>query len=199
MESILLVGLPLFNLFLILLSVFMWVPTLLELIEGVHDTLPTGLVFSAFMLSMSAGGMLFTLLNPLVPGGSTTICSAVYILSALAMYVPIYHFEFWIVFIAFLLLESMLGMFNSCGATLRSIYYPEQIQSSIMSIFRFPLNLLVVIGTLLTNNSKDRQGIQLVYYYVVSMHLIAFALQLCLTFCPIPKQHKQTKESSKIQ
>jgi predicted MFS family arabinose efflux permease len=164
------------------------------------------------MLSMSAGGMLFTLLHPLIPGGSTTICSAVYLLSALAMYVPIVHFEFWIVFIAFLLLESMLGMFNSCGATLRSIFYPEQMQSSIMSIFRFPLNLLVVIGTLLTNNSKDREGIQLVYYYVMAMHLIAFILQLCLMFCPQPshlqqqqqqqpqkKQHKTDANSLKIE
>lgn len=162
----------------------MWVPTLLQLIEGVHDTLPTGLVFSAFMLSMSAGGLLFTLLNPIIPGGSTIICSFVYILSALAMYVPIYHFEFWIVFISFLLLESMLGMFNSCGATLRSIYYPEHIQSSIMSIFRFPLNILVVFGTLLTNNASNRSEIQQVYHYVAMMHLVAFLLQICLIFCP---------------
>lgn len=162
----------------------MWVPTLLELINGVHDFLPTGLVFSAFMLSMSAGGMLFTLLNPIIPGGSITICSFVYIISAFAMFIPIIYFEFWIVFIAFLILEGMLGMFNSCGATLRSIYYPEHIQSSIMSIFRFPLNLLVVIGTLLTNNSKTKYDLQQVYYFVVTMHLIAFLLQLYLTlFC----------------
>jgi MFS transporter, MFS domain-containing protein family, molybdate-anion transporter len=174
----------------------MWVPTLLELIQGVHDSLPTGLVFSAFMLSMSAGGMLFTLLNPVIPGGSKTICSAVYLLSALAMAVPISHFEFWIVFISFLLLESMLGMFNSCGATLRSIYYPEQMQSSIMSIFRLPLNLLVVIGTVLTNNSKSRSDMQQVYFYVAGMHLIAFLLQISLNFFPVPRHLLAEKKAS---
>jgi hypothetical protein len=175
----------------------MWVPTLLELIQGVHDSLPTGLVFSAFMLSMSAGGMLFTLLNPVIPGGSKTICSALYLLSTVAMAVPIYHFEFWIVFFSFLLLESMLGMFNSCGATLRSIYYPEQIQSSIMSIFRFPLNLLVVVGTILTNNSKSREDMQRVYVFVASMHLIAFLLQISLNFIPIPPHHSEEKTHKK--
>lgn len=177
----------------------MWVPTLLQLIEGVHDTLPTGLVFSAFMLSMSAGGLLYTLLHPIIPGGSTTICSLVYILSAMAMYAPIYHFEFWIVFTSFLILESMLGMFNSCGATLRSIYYPEHIQSSIMSIFRFPLNILVVIGTLLTNNASNRYEIQQVYHYVVVMHFIAFLLQLCLNFCPKPQLSSNSSNKFKSQ
>lgn len=169
--------------------VFMWVPTMLELIQGVHDTLPTGLVFSAFMLSMSAGGLLFTILNPLILGGSNTLCSIVYIISAISMFMPIYHFEFWTVLISFLFLEGMLGVFNSCGATLRSIYYPEKIQSSIMSIFRFPLNILVVIGTLLTNNSKNRQEIQQVYYVVVLMHLIAFIFQISLIFCKIPNNN----------
>jgi hypothetical protein len=30
-------------------------------------------------------------------------------------------------------------------------YYPEEFQSSIMSVFRLPLNLLVVMGTRLTD------------------------------------------------
>lgn len=162
----------------------MWVPTLLELIQGVHesDSLPTGLVFSSFMLSMSAGGLLFSLLHHYVPGGSLTLCLLVYFLSAVSMTIPIYSFEFWIVFISFLFLEGLLGIFNSCGATLRSIYYPENVQSSVMSIFRFPLNALVVIGTLLTNNAKNRQEIQQVYYFVVGMHLLAFLFQFGLIF-----------------
>ena len=34
------------------------------------DSLPTGLVFSSFMLSMTFGGMLFSLLLPIFPGGA---------------------------------------------------------------------------------------------------------------------------------
>ena len=47
--------------------VFMWVPTLLTVSK---DALPTGLVFSCFMLAMTIGGKLFSLLLPVCPGGA---------------------------------------------------------------------------------------------------------------------------------
>lgn len=50
------------------LSVFMWVPSLIK-VNGTQS-LPTGLVFSSFMLAMTFGGMLFGLLLPVFPGGA---------------------------------------------------------------------------------------------------------------------------------
>jgi hypothetical protein len=47
--------------------VFMWVPTLMD-VNG-SDPVPTGLVFCTFMLSMTFGGLLFSLLLPVFPGG----------------------------------------------------------------------------------------------------------------------------------
>ena len=44
----------------------------------------------------------------------------VYAVSAGAMLVPVFYFDFWSVLLSFLVLEAMVGMFNSCGATLRS-------------------------------------------------------------------------------
>ena len=96
------------------------------------------------------------------------------------MAIPVFWFDFWSVLLAFLLLEAMLGMFNSCGATLRSRYYPEGLQSSVMSVFRLPLNLLVVLGTLLTNQANDVASLQRVFGIVVGMHLVATALPTAL-------------------
>ncbi len=124
--------------------------------------------------------MIFGLLLEIFPNASMPICSVVYLVSAIAMLVPVYRFEFWPVFIAFLVLEGMLGMFNSCGATLRSIYYPESAQASIMSVFRFPLNVLVVTGTLLTDKANDARSLQFVFVVVFGMHIVAFLLQLSL-------------------
>ena len=76
------------------LLVFMWVPSMLH-IMGDRGALPTGLVFASFMLAMSVGGMLFGLLLPIVPGGVETLCILVYLLSGIAMLVPVYKFEFW--------------------------------------------------------------------------------------------------------
>lgn len=157
----------------------MWVPSLLAA-NGSSSSLPTGLVFSSFMLAMTLGGMLFGLLLPVFPGGAEGLCLFVYVTAAASMLIPCLVFDFWSILIAFLILESMLGMFNSCGATLRSQYYPEQIQSSVMSVFRLPLNLLVVCGTLLTNQAKDVPALQQVFGVVVGMLVVASGLQVLL-------------------
>ena len=84
------------------------------------------------------------------------------------------------IFFAFLVLEVTVGMFNSCGATLRSRYYPDDQQSSIMNVFRVPLNLLVVIGTKLSDWADNEAALKQVFCVVVCMHLTATLLQLAL-------------------
>jgi hypothetical protein len=96
------------------------------------------------------------------------------------MIIPVFIFEFWWVFTSFLILESMVGMFNSCGATLRSKYYPEDQQSSIMSVFRLPLNIIVVIGTKLTDGANDIESLQSVFGALAFMHFVAMILQILL-------------------
>jgi len=126
--------------------------------------------------------MLFGLLLPVVPGGAESLCVLVYIVSALAMAVPVFRFQFWWVYISFLVLEAMVGMFNSCGATLRSKYYPDSLQSTIMTVFRLPLNLLVCVGTLLTNRAGTSVGaLQTVLIVLAGMHIVAAALQVALS------------------
>ena len=128
--------------------VFMWVPSLMK-VNG-SESLTTGLVFSSFMLAMTAGGMLFGLLLPIFPGGAEGLCVFVYVVAACAMLVPVLKFEFWWVFCAFLVLEAMVGMFNSCGATLRAKYYPEGLQVRGLSLLDriAPVGLLLVVSCL---------------------------------------------------
>jgi len=161
--------------------VFMWVPSLMKAADG---PIPTGLLFSAFMLTMTWGGTLSALLLPLLPGGPETLCCLIYLFSAVSMAVPIYSFDFWSVLAAFLVLETMVGMFNSCGATLRSRHYPQDLQASLMSVFRLPLNLLVVLGTRLANSAQEVADLRFVFGVVVMMHWVALVLQLCLCLFP---------------
>merc|ERR1719473_2031989 len=102
--------------------------------------------------------------------------------------VPIISFTFWPVFIAFLVFEATVGMFNSCGGMLRSKYYPDKIQSSVMSVFRIPLNALVVIGTTLAGAANSTEELQWVFSIVVGMQGAALFLQLVMQlFFPPPK------------
>jgi hypothetical protein len=159
--------------------VFMWVPALILANGG--NAIPTGLVFSAFMLSMTLGGILSSLLLPIFPKQSEGMSIFIYGVSALSMLIPMYSFQFSSILFAFLVLEAMVGMFNSCSGLLRSQYYPEGIQSSIMSLFRFPLNLLVVLGTTLANQSTNSQeSLLFVFKVIVGMFVVATILQIGL-------------------
>jgi len=162
--------------------VFMWVPNM-QLVAG-SKAIPTGLIFSCFMLSMTLGGTLSGILLDAMPMGAGGVCLLVYLLGAVSMTVPILTYEFWPVFISFLVLEFSLGIFNAGGGTLRSKYYPDALQSSIMNVFRIPLNMLVVLGTKLTSYAgADVEMLQKVFGVVVCMHLAAFGFQLKLSMC----------------
>jgi len=193
--------------------VFMWVPVLLSVYPAAFPEtpsvdlppLPTGLCFSCFMLAMTLGGMLFSLIISMCKSGGTAdagtgagaeggvdsaklsaadedsmnlLCIGIYLISAGALLLPILSYDFTVIFASFLLLESMVGMFNAGSGTLRSVYYIESHQSSIISIFRIPLNLLVVSGTLLTNNPDIDN--QFVFGVLIGLQLMAATLQLAL-------------------
>ncbi len=129
--------------------VFMWVKVL-GMLLGKSNPVHTGLVMTCFMLSMTIGGSASAWLLPSLPGGAHSLTVFVYLLAAIAMLIPILSYSFLHVFVAFLVLEFTVGIFNSCGGTLRSQYYPEAQQSAIMTVFRIPLNAFVVLGTQLS-------------------------------------------------
>ena len=64
----------------------MWVPTLLLI--SPTSPLPTGLVFSAFMLSMTLGGTLSSAVLSIV-GGPEVLCAVVYGVAALCRFLHI--------------------------------------------------------------------------------------------------------------
>ena len=141
---------------------------------------PTGLVMTCFMLAMTIGGSASALMQPMFLGGAKGLSVFIYAAAAIAMAVPTISFSFGPVFISMLVLEAMVGMFNACGATLRSKYYPEAQQSAMMSVFRIPLNALVVLGTHLSDEANDVDGIKRVFMVMMAMHAVAMALQMCL-------------------
>ena len=144
--------------------VFMWVPTLLSL--NPPGGLPTGCVFSALMMAISCGGMMFTPLylfvsNNVVSKKNATEVSAslVYLLSSLSMVVPAMCLSlsedgsnyFYVIVASFMMVEFCVGMFMPLAGTLRSKYVPDALQGGILNIFRLPLNALVVSGTYATD------------------------------------------------
>lgn len=135
---------------MVVVLVFMWVPTMLRVVP--EGNLPTGIVFSCFMICITIGGILFKwMLNiTTVERGSILV----FLAAAVAMLVPIYTNNYMYVLAAFLVIEVVVGMFYACAATMRSEYIPDALQSSIMNIFRLPLNILVVVGTKMSDSAN---------------------------------------------
>ena len=153
----------------------MWVPTLLSL--DPPGGLPTGCVFSAMMMAISCGGMLFppayTLISNYVvstKNASEVCASLVYLLAALSMVVPAMLLSmnedgstyFSVIVASFMLVEFCVGMFMPIAGTLRSKYVPDALQGGILNIFRLPLNAIVVSGTHATDVMEPASVFKLV-------------------------------------
>jgi len=146
--------------------VFMWVPTLLSL--NPPGGVPTGCVFSALMMAITIGGIVYPALQAFVTHflvkkeSSSELCaSIIYLLAALSMAVPVkcvatlggagpYCQE--LILGSFLVVEFCVGLFMPVAGTLRSKYVPDSLQGAILNIFRLPLNAIVVSGTYATDH-----------------------------------------------
>ncbi len=142
----------------------MWVPTLLSM--SPPGGLPTGCVFSALMMAITIGGVVFPPLQSFVASNVSkasapeVTASLIYFIAAASMAVPaiclsgtsassIHCFEKIIA--SFLVVELSVGLFMPVAGTLRSKYVPDALQGAILNIFRLPLNAIVVSGTYATD------------------------------------------------
>ncbi|KAI8974852.1 hypothetical protein BD414DRAFT_467899 [Trametes punicea] len=164
------------------LFVFLWVPFLQESAPP-DRTLPLGYIFSALMLSMAFGALLYTCivhrccttgLSADSPNGIVTLhaklISAICTAGAFAFAMSVFsnsehHQRFW----AFCAFETCVGMYYPVQGMLRGKLLPEEHRATLSSLFRVPLNLFVVVSLL--------TGVAYARHFVLS----ACALLLLLT------------------
>jgi MFS transporter, MFS domain-containing protein family, molybdate-anion transporter len=169
--------------------VFMWVPTLLALAP--NGKLPTGLVFSSFMVCVTIGGALSAamLRRVTVEAGSCAVFAA----AAAAMALPAVSHSFYPVLCSFLLLETCVGAFYACAGVMRSRYLPDAQQGAIMNIFRLPLNVLVVVGTRLTDAAPPTTVFTVVSLWFAAAALLQYRLY-CMSDAPQTAVSSSKKE-----
>ena len=166
----------------------MWVPTLLSM--NPPGGVPTGCVFSALMMAITIGGIVFQPLEHFFATKITTKAKAPelsavfsYIMASLSMSVPAIclccgaaNVCFERVLASFLVIEFCVGLSSPIAGILRSKYVPDAYQGAIMNIFRLPLNVVVVSGTHATDVLEQYQ----VFGIVSGLFLAAAALQATL-------------------
>ncbi|KAL7277129.1 hypothetical protein ACG7TL_008974 [Trametes sanguinea] len=169
--------------------VFLWVPLLQEA-TSLDRTLPLGYIFSAFMLSMTLGALLYNCIISLChiesshdstsdsDGDgiiavhaklSTVICVA----SALAFVFSVSsgseQQRFW----AFCAFEACVGVYYPVQGMLRGKLVPDEHRATLSSLFRVPLNAFVVVS-LMTGVASAR-------HFVLSACAILLVLTASVT------------------
>jgi len=164
--------------------VFMWVPTMFTVLKG--SPLPTGLVFSSLMACISLGGLLFSTLLKITTVQMGMV--SIFLVGAASLVIPVYSTELVPVLTAFFIFEACVGAFQPAAGFVRSKVIPDAVQGSVMNMFRLPLNLLVVIGTKMT----DLYPASFCFSVIVSWLVVGGLFQLVLAF-EINKTEAKTK------
>jgi len=101
------------------------------------------------MLSVAIGAEIYELIikNYSEEFSAIIIC---FISSLSMLFSSIFHDNFYILLICFLIFEACVGAFEPCSATCRSKYIENGRMGSTLTLFRLPLNGIVVMGTKLT-------------------------------------------------
>ena len=135
--------------------VFMWTPALKTaeeskaeeegrtLEEGTSQYL--GVIFACFMVCVMVGSSVFKLFNT----NKTRLYNIPLILHAVSfttmLLITIFYEYKVMVYICFLIFEISVGVFYPAYGVIKSEKLPEEIRSSVMNIFRIPLNAFVVL------------------------------------------------------
>ncbi|KAF1335607.1 Major facilitator superfamily, partial [Globisporangium splendens] len=123
---------------------FLWYPTLEAVVpDGI---LPSGLVFSSFMLCIAIGGKLFDQISRTTLSGEL-FASLLCAVSVVALLIPTATDSYMWILGAFFIFELAIGAFAPCCGTLRTHYFPTNGLSTTLGLFRLPTNILVVVGT----------------------------------------------------
>lgn len=141
--------------------VFLYSPILEEAhkLAGHKDELPFGLIFAGFMVCIMIGSRIFNILMQ-KQWKVITISLPIFLLSTISMILPIITMNEHILYWTFALFETCCGMFFPTLGCIKSQIIPEEVRSSVMNLFRVPMNAIVVIVLLIISHlSQETQFI----------------------------------------
>ncbi|KAJ3004209.1 Molybdate-anion transporter, partial [Thoreauomyces humboldtii] len=125
--------------------VFLWSPVL-EAAAG-KANIPFGLIFAAFMVSIMIGSVVFKVL--LRRGAKhEDIAVWTFAVACVSLLLPVIFSDETTLFFSFNLFELCCGLYFPTLGTLRSKLVPEETRTTVMNVFRVPLNLIVVVALL---------------------------------------------------
>jgi len=124
--------------------VFNWTPCLME--KGLPPP-PFGHIFSCFMIMCMLGSRIFAYLSSVMSVGKIGVITMA--LSAISHMMIILTEDVVLRFFAFLVFECCVGLYFPLMGALKGDIVPEDMRSTIYNIYRFPLNVIVLLPLLM--------------------------------------------------
>jgi len=122
--------------------IFVWPPALERTLPV---EIPYGLIFSCLVLSMMVGSLSVRILNHFFRPQAEIIAVVALAISAASLGFSAFTESFDTKFIYFNLFEFTIGIYLPITASLRHQYIPSESRSTILSLFRVPLSLLIML------------------------------------------------------
>ncbi|EFC48142.1 DUF791 domain-containing protein [Naegleria gruberi] len=169
--------------------VLMWTPTLQQAYWDGVKQLDIGYVFAAFMISVMIGSSIFKIFysnassqksftNASRFSSVEFILLIVFITAIVSFIIPIFFSSFTPILLSFLVFEACVGVFWPAISTMKSMYIPEDVRSTVMNYIRIPTNFLVVLSLYYVNSISQFEvccGLLLVsvtsQYYLFKYHM----------------------------
>uniref|UniRef100_A0A7S1U3E6 Molybdate-anion transporter n=1 Tax=Phaeomonas parva TaxID=124430 RepID=A0A7S1U3E6_9STRA len=156
--------------------VFMWTPAL-QANAAYHDAVrgSLGLIFAIFMVCTMTGSGVYGRLSSEDALGVRKLQPIVHAVAAMSCVAPaLLPFHTPLMMLSFMALETMVGMFYPMYGTLRGAHVPEDKRAAIMSLFRVPLNLFVVVVL----GNVQSLSTSVVFVLCLAVHVAGFEAQL---------------------
>ncbi len=122
--------------------VFYWTPAIATARAADGSSLvPLGLLFSGYMAAFMIGGGI-----PDMVSNVARLALPLHVTAVIAFLLSYLVFEYKVpLFLCFALFEGCVGLYFPAHGTLRSIHIPDATRASVMNLFRFPMNAMVIL------------------------------------------------------
>lgn len=150
---------------------FVWTPAL-QTAVGQTTEIPHGTIFSTFMACTIIGSNIFTMLARYT--SIEAVMRNAFLLGAALFIVAIFAQTSYVTYFVFLAFEIVCGIYFPGMATMRAPYIPEESRSALLTFFRIPLNVIVVVAL------YEDMTVKNVFLLCAILMTIAAACQHCL-------------------
>lgn len=155
---------------------FVWTPAL-QTASGQLTEIPHGTIFSTFMACTMIGSNIFAMLSSRASIRVETVMKGVFIIGIILFITATVSTHVNITYLAFLCFEILCGIYFPGMATVRAPYIPEHSRSSLLTFFRVPLNIIVVIALY-----KDLDVTSVFALCAVLMITAALSMHILITY-----------------